>query len=72
MGTIWVVGQVLGGDPSGRIAWRKLGIFLDRADAAAWARICGAQLLVDVMPGTVLPGFGQLAVGAVVPVREEM
>ena len=69
---LWVVGQVLGGDPSGRIAWRKLGIFLDRADAAAWARVCGANLLVDVAPGGVaLPPFGELAAGQVT-MREEV
>ena len=67
---LWVVGQVLGGDPSGRIAWRKLGIFLNQADAAAWARVCGANLLVDVAPGGVaLPAFGDIVVNQVT-VRE--
>ena len=66
MSVLWVVGQVVGGDPSGRIAWRKLGIFLDRSDAAAWARVTGANLLVDVAPGGVaLPAFGELAMGMV-------
>ena len=67
---LWVVGQVLGGDPSGRIAWRKLGIFLDRADAAAWTLVTGATLLVDVAPGGIaLPAFGEIAT-SVVTARE--
>lgn len=68
--SLWIVGQALGMDPQGRVAWRKLGTFLAKGDADAYVRITGAGLLIGVEPGTVLPAFGEVAVGTVLTARE--